>query len=93
MFEIFFPRPGRAKFRKLHITLYFPVSTKPVTKPSSSKMAATSTTQNEGQNESSVANTNRVWVGNLAYKSSEEDLKDAFAGLKMLVFHVVMAVY
>jgi RNA recognition motif-containing protein len=56
-------------------------------------MAATSTTQNEGQNESSVANTNRVWVGNLAYKSSEEDLKDAFAGLKMLVFHVIMAVY
>jgi len=46
-------------------------------------MAATSTSQNVGQNDSSVANTNRIWVGNLAYKSSEQDLKDAFAGLQI----------
>jgi RNA recognition motif-containing protein len=47
------------------------------------KMAATGSTQTEGQADASAANTNRVWVGNLAYKSSEQDLRDAFAGMKM----------
>jgi RNA recognition motif-containing protein len=46
-------------------------------------MAATGNTQTEGQVEASAGNTNRVWVGNLAYKSSEQDLRDAFAGMKM----------
>jgi RNA recognition motif-containing protein len=46
-------------------------------------MAASGDTQTEGQTDSSVGNTNRVWVGNLAYKSSEQDLRDAFAGMKM----------
>jgi RNA recognition motif-containing protein len=48
------------------------------------KMTATGNTQTEGQTDSATtANTNRVWVGNLAYKSSEQDLRDAFAGMKM----------
>jgi RNA recognition motif-containing protein len=46
-------------------------------------MAATGSTQTEGQADASAANTNRVWVGNLAYKSSEQDLRNAFAGMKM----------
>ena len=46
-------------------------------------MAASGAVPNEGQNESSVGNVNRVWVGNLAYKSSEQDLRDAFDGMKM----------
>ena len=49
-------------------------------------MAATGNTQTEGQVEASAGNTSRVWVGNLAYKSSEQDLRDAFAGMKMYVF-------
>ena len=48
-------------------------------------MADLATAQREAPVEVSPANTNRVWVGNLAYKSSEQDLRDAFAGLKMYV--------
>ena len=46
-------------------------------------MAATGSTQNQNQNESLGVAGNRVWVGNLAYKSSEQDLRDAFAGMEM----------
>lgn len=48
-------------------------------------MAAADTVQNEVHQDISTSsgNANRVWVGNLAYKSSEQELRDAFAGLKM----------
>lgn len=48
-------------------------------------MATSGTAQNEPHQDtsSSSGNANRVWVGNLAYKSSEQELRDAFAGLKM----------
>jgi RNA recognition motif-containing protein len=46
-------------------------------------MATTSTTQDDRQQSASSGNTNRVWVGNLAYKSSEQELREAFAGMKM----------
>jgi len=46
-------------------------------------MASAEPSQTESQNESSAGNLNRVWVGNLAYKSSEQDLRDAFNGMKM----------
>jgi len=49
-------------------------------------MAAPGTSQNDSQQDSSAGNANRVWVGNLAYKSSEQELRDAFAGMKMWVF-------
>jgi len=48
-------------------------------------MADPATAQHEASVEASPANANRVWVGNLAYKSSEQDLRGAFAGLKMYV--------
>jgi RNA recognition motif-containing protein len=48
-------------------------------------MADPTTAQHETPVEASPTNANRVWVGNLAYKSSEQDLRDAFAGMKMYV--------
>ena len=46
-------------------------------------MAASGTAPTEGKNESSGGNVNRVWVGNLAYKISERELKDVFAEMNM----------
>jgi hypothetical protein len=48
-------------------------------------MADPATAQLEAPVEASPANANRVWVGNLAYKSSEQDLREAFVGMKMYV--------
>jgi RNA recognition motif-containing protein len=48
-------------------------------------MADPATAQHEIPVDASPTNANRVWVGNLAYKSSEQDLRDAFAGMKMYV--------
>jgi len=53
-------------------------------------MAAMGNTQIEGQVEASAGNTSRVWVGNLAYKSSEQDLREAFAGMKMYAFPLTL---
>jgi RNA recognition motif-containing protein len=53
------------------------------TNPQELKMAATGNAQTEASTDASAGNTNRVWVGNLAYKSSEQELKEAFAGMKM----------
>jgi len=46
-------------------------------------MAASGNSQTETQQDGSLGNASRVWVGNLAYKSSEQELRDAFAGMKM----------
>ena len=74
----------RGKFHKIFDSPSTHLNPQRTAKPfQEQEMASNNAAQANDTSSSPVGNTCRVWVGNLAYKSSEQDLRDAFAGMKM----------